>query len=679
MTFCSDKFKAGRLKCFQKEWKKLTNDPMILDIVKNCHFQFVDNKIPVQNVLRQYQFNARDTELIDKEIKKLLEEGVIVKVDYCSDQFLSPIFTRPKKDTSEVRLILNLNKLNSFLPYCHFKMENFENALQLITKDMYMCSIDIRKAYYSMPLAEEQQHLFRFEWREDIFQFTCMPNGVGPGPRLFTKLMKPVYSKLRSEGHISSGFIDDSLLCGVTYQKCVENVKISSELLTSLGFMLNLEKSVLVPTQQICHLGNIIDSNKMMVFLPQDKKDKIKSECQKLYVKDYAQIRAVARVIGLLVSSFSAVEVGKLHYRELEKSKTVALRCNKGNFDATMKITLKMKSDLSWWIKNIQTQLRKIRRENPEVVIITDSSRSGWGAVLGETKIGGHWTKLESMYHINALEMKAVYLAVQAFLPWITGKYVKIMSDSSTAVSYINNFGGVKSVACNEIAKQIWNYCLENDWLLCAYIPGKENPADVPSRRFKDHLEWELKQDVFEQICKHWEYPNIDLFASRLNKKVQTFCSWKPEPEASFIDAFSIDWKEFELCYCFPCFSMIGRCIQKVKNDRARVILVVPLWTTQIWFPVLMSLLVDHPRILPAAEKILQLPHKEGTHPLAKQMVLITCKVSGNGSEIEAFQNQLPEFLWRHGEHLQNVNTKSILSDGFSSVINGKLIKFMFL
>ena len=127
-----------------------------------------------------------------------------------------------------------------------------------------------------------------------------------------------------------------------------------------------------------------------------------------------------------------------------------------------------------------------------------------------------------------------------------------------------------------------------------------------------------------KQICKHWEYPGIDLFASRLNKKVQIFFSWKPEPEASFIDAFSIDWKELELCYCFPCFSMIGRCIQRVQNNRAHVILVVALWTTQTWFPVLMSLLVDYPIILPSVEKILQLPHKEGTHPLAKQMVLIT-------------------------------------------------------
>ena len=49
-------------------------------------------------------------------------------------------------------------------------MDNFEIALNMVTKDMYFCSLDIRKAYYSIPIAKEQQVLFRFSWRGNIFQ-----------------------------------------------------------------------------------------------------------------------------------------------------------------------------------------------------------------------------------------------------------------------------------------------------------------------------------------------------------------------------------------------------------------------------------------------------------------------------------------------------------------------------
>lgn len=159
-----------------------------------------------------------------------------------------------------------------------------------------------------------------------------MPNGVGPGPRLFTKLMKPVYAKLRNDGYISTGFIDDSLLAAETEIKCQNNIHATISLLTGLGFILNYEKSVLVPTRKITYLGNVIDSQKMIVFLPDEKKQIIKSECHQLYHGHYATIRTVARVIGLLVSAFSAVELGKLYYRELEKGKIVALKCQKRGF-----------------------------------------------------------------------------------------------------------------------------------------------------------------------------------------------------------------------------------------------------------------------------------------------------------------------------------------------------------
>ncbi len=169
-------------------------------------------------------------------------------------------------------MILALKKTGEFLPYEHFKMDHFENALNLVTPNMFFASVDIKKAYYSIPLATEQQHLFRFVHRNKIYQYCVMPNGVGPGPRLFTKLMKPVFAKLRNEGHVSSGFIDDSLLCGNTKDRCKNNVIATSNLMSDLGFILNFAKSVFIPTQVIVHLGNVIDSVKMIVYLPTEKK-----------------------------------------------------------------------------------------------------------------------------------------------------------------------------------------------------------------------------------------------------------------------------------------------------------------------------------------------------------------------------------------------------------------------
>jgi len=90
-----------------------------------------------------------------------MDLGVIVKAVYEPGQFVSPIFIRPKKN-GEHRMVLNLKKLNEFIPYHHFKMDTFEKALNLITKDTYMGSIDLRHAYYSIGIAPEQQKYFRF-------------------------------------------------------------------------------------------------------------------------------------------------------------------------------------------------------------------------------------------------------------------------------------------------------------------------------------------------------------------------------------------------------------------------------------------------------------------------------------------------------------------------------------
>ena len=135
------------------------------------------------------------------------------------------------------------------------------------------------------------------------------------------------------------------------------------------------------------YLGIIIDSCSMTVKLPEDKNKRIIEECHALIKKRKANIPLVSRGIGLLVSRFSAVEYGPLHYRNLEMNKLDALKLSAGKFDTEMNITFNTKVDLRWWLDNLSFQKRVINHGNPDVSITTDASLLRWGAVYDRIKI----------------------------------------------------------------------------------------------------------------------------------------------------------------------------------------------------------------------------------------------------------------------------------------------------
>ena len=116
---------------------------------------------------------------VDKEICKLLRKKVIVETSGCEGDVVSPVFTRLKKDGSH-RMILSLKQLNSFVVYQHFKMEDFENALDLINPNVWMASVDLKDAFFFIPVNLEYQTYFKFYWEVKYYQFQGIPNGYGP-------------------------------------------------------------------------------------------------------------------------------------------------------------------------------------------------------------------------------------------------------------------------------------------------------------------------------------------------------------------------------------------------------------------------------------------------------------------------------------------------------------------
>ena len=668
-------FEAGRLKYFAENWKKITSDDVVLDIVQNCHLQLKEGTNPINTKVPYSFFNAREEQIIQGEIKKLLKMEVLIEVEHCSDEFLSPIFVVPKKN-DEYRMILNLKNFNENIEYYHFKMDTFESAIKLIKPNCYMASVDLRHAYYSIYIAEEEQKKLRFVFNGKVYQYVCLANGISCAPRLFTKLMKPVYATLRQLGHSNSGFIDDSLLVSETFNECKENICDTVSLMQKLGFIIHKTKSVLVPTKDIVFLGNVIHSSDMTVTLPSEKVSLIVQECLRLSRKLQESIRKVASVLGLLVSTFSAVEFGPLHYREVEKEKIEALKVSKGDFDCKMMISDSMKMDLIWWVENLAHQKRHIDHGNPDVVITTDASHSDWGAVYNNEKFGGRWSESEAENHINVLEMMAVWLALKSICRDIRNRHVLIRCDNSCSISYLTAMGGVKSTQCNSLAKQIWFWCIERDlWLSATHVPGSENEADESSRKFNDSTEWMLDKHVFNQLINIWQCPEVDMFASRLNKQLDKYISWKRDPEALWINAFSSSWSNIYF-FAFPPFSQIMRCLLKVGRDRAECIIVVPLWPTQIWYPELLKMLVEYPRILPPGN-ILSLPNVKGVHPLMNKLHLIACRLSGYPMKAETFRIKLPTSYSHHGVQELRNNILHISRNGFHSVIKNKLIQFI--
>jgi hypothetical protein len=236
--------------------------------------------------------------------------------------------------------------------------------------------------------------------------------------------------------------------------------------------------------------------------------------------------------------------------------------------------------------------------------------------------------------------------------------------------------GGIKSEDLNSLSKDIWNWCCDkNIWLSAAHIPGKCNPVDIESRVFNDNVEWMLDSKVFLQLAKLWGKPTMDLFASRLNCQISKFASWKPDPDAVVINAFSIPWSN-EYYYIFPPFSLITRCVQKIINDQSECLIILPLWPTQIWYPLVMELLIQRPVLLPRKRKLLSIPQTDKIHPLQNQMRLIACRLSGEITKVKEFREMQPISYLHLGEEVHRSNMQHTSVNGFCSVTKGRLIQY---
>ena len=143
---------GGRLGHLWQNWKKITNDNWVLQIVKEGYkLEFIE-KIPHTGI-RKTNVSEKELTTLLIEVDQLFGKNAIenVPVKERLEGFYSIFFLVPIK-TGDLRPVLNLKSLNNFLHKKHFKMDSLNGVLNLVQKGDWALSPDLKDAYFYVPI-----------------------------------------------------------------------------------------------------------------------------------------------------------------------------------------------------------------------------------------------------------------------------------------------------------------------------------------------------------------------------------------------------------------------------------------------------------------------------------------------------------------------------------------------
>ena len=350
----------------------------------------------------------------------------------------------------------------------------------------------------------------------------------------------------------------------------------------------------------------------MMDFLVRpslDRVSRLKGLLNCFFIENRLKARMFLKLLGHMTSLEKLVPWSRIRIRPVQFYLQDAWEPER-DLEQWIVTSAELGLSLQWW--RLDDNLRKgqrIRDPQPDLLLFSDSSSVGWGAHLGDLEAQGVWSTRERQSHLSILELRAVFLALQAFKSTVQGKAIVAMTDNTTVVGYITNQGGTHSRVLNDLTRELLDWACQNKvWLSARHVPGRLNTRADCLNRANQLLpgEWALNPHVCQQLWKVWGRPMVDLFATRDNHKLPLFYSPMQDDLSVGTDALSQRWDGM-LLFAYPPASLISSIIRKLEESvDVRLVLVALNWPSQAWFPYLLDLLVDAPRVLPLSRTLLK-------------------------------------------------------------------------
>ncbi len=456
------------------EWKKITSNKFILQSIQGYRIPF-KSKPPLIRDPHKFAFSLppSSAKIIDEEVDSLLNTKDAIEIAPRDAGFFSRMFTVPKKGTTELRPVLNVKRLNKFINTPKFRMPTVKQVRNMLQPMDYLLKIDMRHAFYHVPIWIKHRKFLRFTWRGTTYQFKRLPFGLSTSPKTFASVTKPLVYQCKINGVRLVLYLDDMLLAVYSKRAAKWTIKFVKSLMKRLGFQLNLRKSMLIPCRQLEYIGLWWNTEKMEISLPQDKLQAIHQSARDLLHHPCPTVRKTMRFLGQLNFANYGHRLARRKTRAIQQCVLESYHSTRDLFKP-IHLSLQARAQLKFWTTASQCPV-PIKQDFPSVVLATDSSDEHWGMHLqGQgvtpTSFSASWPQKWLSNHINWKEMKAVQLAlIRADLHDCT---IALQLDNLTAKSYLLNQGGTRSVDLSKLACCILSWAeRRNLTLVPVFVP----------------------------------------------------------------------------------------------------------------------------------------------------------------------------------------------------------------
>ena len=542
---------------------------------------------------------------------------------------VSPCFTREKSDGGD-RLIVDLKNLNGFLPdTIHFKTQGIQQTVELLSTGLFSwaAKIDIADAYLHIPITQKfGEKLIVMDSHDKLWQWRSLPFGLSHAPRIFCHTLQFALRKVR-EFVTLNDFYDDILILANSEAQCWENFTKVLQCLTDAGFLAK-ESKLVYPTQQVEHLGWDLDLQKLHVFPSRKRLEKVAKTLTTATSWRRAPPRALARVLGQLVS-LTPFAQGLLTLIQPLCSEAAGL-ARKMPWSRWTEIPATCGSIL----RQVQSLLVVVgpfyitTPQQSALVVESDASLDGWGAILEilpyrdaidpqllgrergsdnqsrtavDERLWDMWDQQERKLHITQLEARGARLGIEAHLSRAKGHYKSLVlrTDSSSLAAAIARERSHSAKIRTEISQIFENARAAGVTVSAIHVPGVQNRADGLSRLPRERQAYSIARYIAKGLIERY-MPTTDAFASSWNHILPEWWSWRHHPGASAVDAFAQKWKiPGKLLYINPPWTLINKVLRKLIREQAEAVIVVPDWPGVPYRRLLMSGWVEMERLEP--------------------------------------------------------------------------------